>query len=249
MGPKLLYCILLVALPFNTMAAVVKGDGGNYIASSQGPNLQFKSGNETILVPNVIGNEGENSKVLVAFDGGAALYYDNVAGRSLYEVYFTLRHSGKKIKIDCIYLNARNGMNGMLISKAVCGLNKDLDENYTELMSRYSDAWMSAVGKVDIQGLIGSPSVPVSLTDAVWSDIAIVRTYNDVSSLSDTLPDTTVKSESKFHSFGKVPAYIVYQLPDEITPAFIAISDDRGEAPFKIYDYAGLKSLLSEPSK
>jgi len=245
---KLVFLAVGVCFSLTSAAAVIKVEGGAFKSDNGGSDLQFSSRKEKISVRNVVGSEGENSKLLVKFNGGPALYYENVVGRTLYEGYFTLLYSAGKIKIDCLYVNIRSGMNGILIGKAVCGLDRALDEHYTDLIPKYSDTWLLDVAGVDTSGLLSSPSTSVSVVDAAWSDLSIVRVYDNASSLVDALPRVEIKSKEGSYLFEDGFFYTVYNLPEKNTPAFLERADKKGEVSFKKYDYAALKALLVAPN-
>jgi hypothetical protein len=245
MKAKLFCLILLVVGLSNIASAETPVSVGKYAVHS-GRDLQYISANKTITVKNVVGDEGENSKILVKFNGGAALFYANMATAAQYDVYFTLKVEDDIIRIDCVYFNARSDMNGALVSKAVCGLNKKLDRDYVGTVSQFSDKWFSAVSKVNTRTILNRESSYVDISDAEWSGVDILRRYKSESDLTGNSPELLIKSTSGFYSFGAVSAYTIYQSPDLSAPAGLAIVPEINGAEFHVYTHDNIQQLLSD---
>lgn len=204
--------------------------------------VTWSGGSKTIA--GVVGGQGQTVRALIDFNGRKAIRYENLASSSAFEAYFTLKRHDNNIFIDCIYTNVRNEQNGILINKAVCGLDKPLVEDYEDLVSDYTDAWKDATAKVDIRSLLKSPPVAVDVVEADFNGVELLRNYKVSDNLSSSLPETLIRKGSKKYSFGVGLFFSVYRADSLTTAAYLDVSTGDHSGPFDRYDASSLGKLL-----
>ena len=209
---------------------------------AQSLTVTWSGGSETI--EGVVGSRGETTRELVEFNGGKALHYENLASRAPFEAYFTLSRQGAKVIIDCVYTNIRNEQNGVLINKAVCGLNRPLTEQYEETVSEFSDQWKNLTNKVATAPLLATPPVLVEVEDSTLGGVKLSRTYHSPNDLRFSRPESVVKKDKVSHSFGDNYVFSVYSFGDLISPLYLDVSSGKLDSAFVRYDRAALNKLF-----
>jgi hypothetical protein len=209
---------------------------------AQSLTVTWSGGSKTI--EGVVGSRGESTRELVEFNGGKALHYENLASRAPFEAYFTLNRQGAKVLIDCVYTNIRNEQNGVLINKAVCGLNRPLAEEYEETVSEFSDQWKNLTNKVAIAPLLATPPVLVEVEDSTLGGVKLSRTYHSPNDLRFSRPESVVKKDKVSHSFGDSYVFSVYAPGDLISPLYLDVSSGKLDSNFVRYDRAALNKLF-----
>jgi hypothetical protein len=209
---------------------------------AQSLTVTWSGGSKTI--EGVVGSRGETTRELVEFNGGKALHYENLASRAPFEAYFTLIRQGAEVLIDCVYTNIRNEQNGVLINKAVCGLNRPLAEEYEETVSEFSDQWKNVTNKVAIAPLLATPPVLVEVEDSTLGGVKLSRTYHSPNDLRFSRPESVVKKDKVSHSFGDNYVFSVYSLGDLISPHYLDVSSGNLDSAFVRYDWAALNKLF-----
>lgn len=216
----------------------------SYLADSKTKTLivNWKGGSKTI--ENVVGSEGESTRELVDFNGVKALHYENLATRSSFEAYLTLKRIDGEITVDCVYTNVRNEQNGILINKAVCGLNRPLAEEYEDSVYEFSDEWKSATGNVVVAPLFKTPAKPVEVNESSVGGVKFFRVYKSQEDLSTSLPEAVLKNGEGRYTFGTKLVFSVYEAGDLSSPVFLDVSSGSLGKPFVRYDPAALKKLF-----
>ncbi|RIJ12341.1 hypothetical protein DXT77_04925 [Pseudomonas sp. 91RF] len=204
--------------------------------------VTWSGGSKTIK--DVIGSQGETTRELVDFNGGKALHYENLASRAPFEAYFTLTRHGAEVFIDCVYTNVRNEQNGILINKAVCGLERPLAEEYEEVASEFSDQWKNLTNKVAITPLLATPPVSVEVEESVLDGVKLSRTYHSPNDLKFSRPESVVKKDKFSHSFGDSYVFSVYTPGDLINPLYLDVSSGKLDSVFVRYDRAGIDKFF-----
>ncbi|BBN65818.1 hypothetical protein BKM30_09280 [Pseudomonas syringae pv. syringae] len=195
------------------------------------------------LIKGVVGDKGEITRNLTDFGGKKALHYENLASRSQFEAYLTVKRVGSDVLVDCVYGNIRSEQNGLLINKAVCGLDSKLTADYDQLIYKYSDLWKGEVDSVDISPLLQDPPRDVSIEEARIKGIGLVRVYKVQEELSDSSPTTIVKSGGHSHSFGNSTVFTVFNYPNITTPVYVEVVAKSLESAFDRLDYDKLNNI------
>ena len=241
-----LFSLLFIGLSATVSATekVPSSSGDVYEVSAENQSLKIIWAGGSQTVDGVIGDKGEVTRDLVDFNGARALHYENLASATPFEAYFTLSRQKDRAAIDCIYTNIRNDRNGILISKAVCGLEKPLTEGYEDSIYAFSDAWKNATGTISITSLSKTPAIPLNVDEAQYKDIHLVRTYKAQSNLLSEAPSVAIKKGSTQHQFVVNTIFSVYDVNDLKSPKYLDVATKGIENSFTRYDYAGLKALL-----
>ncbi|MFK3774132.1 hypothetical protein [Pseudomonas sp. NPDC089406] len=212
--------------------------------STKGDALHFKRDGVMLTVNGVIGGEGQNIKILNEFNGGPALEYENVTGGYQFMGDFTLLYSSGKVVVDCLYVNVRSGTNGMLIRKAVCGLNKVLDKGYLDTLYRFTDAWLEQVASIDTQMNDGVGRVVVP--EGQIQDVMVSREYTKLDQLISDLPAMFASRREKVYAIEGGHGYTVYDVADLSRPRYIDVAQKNESIKFERLDYERLAHLLAD---
>ncbi|QVW23242.1 hypothetical protein KJF94_25900 [Pseudomonas hormoni] len=210
---------------------------------TQGLKVSWSGG--SFLARGVIGNKGEITRDLVDFDGRKVLHYENLATSTPFEAYVTVKRGGEGLVVDCIYANIRSNQNGLLINKAVCGLDKKLVANYEQLIYDFSSVWKDSARLVKTSSLMEDPITPATVEEANIKDIKILRIYKTPDDLVSTLPTTIVRRDMNEHSFGANMVFTVFNAADLIVPVYVEVASKNLEARFERLDYKKLNALLN----
>ncbi|MGE1155489.1 MULTISPECIES: hypothetical protein [Pseudomonas] len=205
-------------------------------------NITWPGGSKSVA--HIVGTEGENTRALIDFNGGKALFYENLASRSAFRTYFTLVRQGREILIDCIYSDVRNDQNGVLINKAVCGLKKPLVEDYEDLAYTFTDEWKKTADAVVIDPLLSNPVSILNVDEADFGATKLRRVYDSLEDLSSSVPETLIDQKTKKHLFGLNPVFSVYQANALNDAVYLDVSSDNIANKFSRYDKASLSDLL-----
>lgn len=171
----------------------------------------------------VLGEKGEITRGLVNFNGRKALHYENLASRTQFEAFVTLKRGNNELLIDCVYANIRSEQNGALINKAVCGLDKKLLADYEQTIYQYSEIWKNEIAPSAMVSLIQTPSTPVSIEEASIEDIKILRTYKSREDLKFNVPATMVVRNERSHSFESNVVLTVFQKSSFEKPSYLEV--------------------------
>lgn len=209
---------------------------------AQSLTVTWSGGSKTI--EGVVGSQGETTRQLVEFNGGKALHYENLASRAPYEAYFTLTRHGAEILIDCVYTNIRNERNGILINKAVCGLERPLADEYEEVVSEFSDKWKDSTNKVAINSLLATPPQSIEVEDSVVGEMKLYRIYRTPDELKFSPPESIVKKDSSRHSFSTHYVFPVYSPKDLVNPLYLDVSSEKLDSSFVRYDQSAMNKLF-----
>jgi hypothetical protein len=206
--------------------------------------VKWSGGSKTI--EGVVGSQGETIRALVTFNGVKALRFENLASRSAFEAYFTLIRHSDNVFVDCIYANVRNEKNGVLINKAVCGLDKPLTEEYEDLVYEFTDEWKSSTAVVVIGSVLKIPPAPINVEEADFGVVKLSRIYKSQDDFSYSVPETSISNVAAKYSFGVGLAFLVYRVDNLNVPAYLDVSSGDYSAKFVRYDSDSLNKLLEE---
>ncbi len=234
---------MLVFLSNAVIANEVVEQEDIYSANPEGKSLTVTWSGGSKTIAGVVGGLGETTKALVEFDGGKALRYENVASRSLFETYFTLFRRGDDILIDCIYANVRNEQNGILINKAVCGLDLLLAEGYEDAAYEFIDKWKGSTAGISIKSLSKQPPHPLEVYESQLAGVDLVRVYETQDSFSYLLPRALLRKEGVDRSFGTDVVFSVYQVGNFDSPSYWAVSLKDLKNKFSRYDPSVVEEL------
>lgn len=207
-----------------------------YSANAEGTSLTVTWSGGSKTIEGVVGSVGETTRALVEFDGGKALRYENLASRSLFETYFTLIRRGDEIFIDCIYANVRNEQNGILINKAVCGLDLLLAEGYEDAAYEFTDKWKASTAGISIESLSKQPPQSLEVNESQVAEVNLVRVYETQDSLSYLMPRALLRKEGVDRSLGTDLVFSVYQIGNLDSPSYWAVSLKDIKNKFYRYD-------------
>jgi hypothetical protein len=240
--------LLSFALVECTSAQQLNTQEDIYTENQNNKSLTVKWTGGSKKVEGVVGTQGETIRALVTFNGVQALRFENLASRSAYEAYFTLIRQGDNIVVDCIYANVRNENNGLLINKAVCGLDKPLTKDYEDLVYEFTDEWKSDIFKVAVDSVLKVPPVPVIVEEADFDGVKLSRIYKAPNDLSFTVPETSISREANTYSFGVRPTFSVYRAGNLHVPAYLDVSSGDYRASFVRLNAESLSVLLNGES-
>ncbi|MDO7930431.1 hypothetical protein Q6A51_27045 [Pseudomonas sp. KFB-139] len=246
MNTKIALFMLCVFLGSAHASELVKNAGNEVYEVDKKNTQDLKvswSGGSTIA-KGVIGEKGEITRDLVSFNGKKALHYENLASRTQFEAYVTLKINNNELLVDCVYGNIRSEQNGTLINKAVCGLNEKLIADYEQFIYEYSEVWKGEVALAATKSLMQDPSTPASVEDAVIKDIKISRIYASRDDLIFNLPSTIISQNERTHSFGPKMIFTVFNKSNLKMPDHIEVASERLEAPFEKMGYERLSNFL-----
>ncbi|MGR6734884.1 hypothetical protein [Pseudomonas chlororaphis] len=239
---KFQVAIAIVTVVLTNFAFASQGDV--YIAESENKALSVTWSGGSKTIEGVVGSEGEITRELIDFDGGKALHYENLASRSPFEAYFTLSRHDSEIVIDCIYVNIRSEQNGILINKAVCGLDRPLAEDYEDAVYEFSDQWKNSTANIVIAQLLKMPPISLEVKESEVGGAEFFRIYKTQKDLSTSVPEAVLKKGAKKYSFGSSLVFSVYKFGDLTSPAYLDISSDDLEKKFIRYDRDSVNKLF-----
>ncbi|VVN22288.1 MULTISPECIES: hypothetical protein [Pseudomonas] len=241
---KLRFQAVLMFSVFMVSGISVAGQDDVYLANAKTKSLNVTWAGGSRTIENVVGSEGETTRELVDFNGGKALHYENLASRSTFEAYFTLMRNAKDVFIDCIYANVRNEQNGILINKAVCGLNRPLAEEYDEAIYEFSDEWKSSTDNIAIEPLLRVPPLPLEVSESTLGEAKLSRIYNSKDNLSVSAPEAVIEKGTGKHSFGSSQVFSVYKVGDLARPIYFDVSSGALGGVFTRYDQVAIDKLF-----
>lgn len=215
-----------------------------YEENLQGQGFRVSWSGGSLFVDGVLGNQGQITRDLIDFNGGKALHYENPTTKSHFEAYLTISRVDAGVVIDCIYGNMRNNMNGLLINKAVCGLNKKLEPGYEDLIYNYSNAWKGTADLTVLTPWVEASTSPIKIVEAGFKDLTIARIYTTLDDLIWSLPTTVVEGGGHEYSFGGDIVFTVFNARDLKFPDYIEVVNGSLASPFGRLDYEKLKALI-----
>lgn len=244
---KVRIAITVLTFPFagHSLAeksAVTENDIYSVDEETNSLNVTWPSGSKSFA--HIVGAEGENTRALIDFNGGKALFYESLASRSAFRTYFTLVRQDREILIDCIYADVRNDQNGVLINKAACGLKKPLVEDYEDLAYKFTDEWKKTADVVVIDPLLSNPVSILNVDEADFGATKLRRVYGSQDDLSSSVPETLIYQKTKKHSFGLNPVFSVYRANALNDAVYLDVPSDAMAGKFIRYDKASLSDLL-----
>jgi len=212
---------LLLSKPIQAASSIMKFERGNrteiYTANNESGLLEIEWEGASNRFTAAVGSSGETYRTLVKFNEGPALYYENAASSTSFQVYYTLKIENDTPVVDCIYGNIRNAQNGASIRKAVCNLNYPLISDYQNLIFPYSDKWIGESNIVNFEKLMSEPSQPVDIPVGSMGEVNVVLRYDTLDDLISATPRTLMIQGAASQDLGTAIAFFVYDA-DGTTP-------------------------------
>ncbi len=212
---------LLLSEPIQAASSIMKFERGNrteiYTANNESGLLEIEWEGASNRFTAAVGSSGETYRTLVKFNEGPALYYENAASSTSFQVYYTLKIENDTPVVDCIYGNIRNAQNGASIRKAVCNLNYPLISDYQNLIFPYSDKWIGESNIVNFEKLMSEPSQPVDIPVGSMGEVNVVLRYDTLDDLISATPRTLMIQGAASQYLGTAIAFFVYDA-DGTTP-------------------------------
>ncbi len=239
--------VFLILCMFGSAAATASDIGiGNevYEVDSTNKNLKISWPGNSALIKGVVGDTGEITRGIAKFDGKKALHYENLASRSQFEAYVTLKRVGDIFLVDCIYGNIRSEQNGALINKAVCDINEKVLADYEKLIYKYSEIWKKNIESVDTSPLMQDPPVVISIEDGFLNGLKILRIYESQDDFDVSSPRTVVQENKLTHDYGRSKVFTVYKKDKLDTPDHIEVVSKDLSEKFESFNYKDLKNLM-----
>ena len=230
-------------------ASVTVASEDLYEVNGQNQGFKVSWSGGSLVIDDVLGDKGQITRDLIDFNGGKALHYENPTTKSHFEAYLTISRVDAGVVIDCIYGDMRNNMNGLLINKAVCGLNKKLEPGYEDLIYKYSNTWKGTADLTVLTRWIEAPTSPIKIEEASFKDLTIARIYTTLDDLIWSLPTTVVEGGGHEYSFGGDIVFTVFNARDLKFPGYIEVVNGSLAAPFGRLAYEGLKAFISRAAR
>ncbi|WP_116866624.1 hypothetical protein [Pseudomonas syringae] len=238
------FLILCVFSSMSVTAAEIGANDELYEVDSTTKNLKISWPGSSVLIKGVVGDKGEVTRGIAGFDGKKALHYENLASRSQFEAYVTLKRVGDIFLVDCIYGNIRSEQNGALINKAVCGINEKVLADYEKLIYKYSEIWKKNIESVDTSPLMQDPPVVISIEDGFLNGLKILRVYESQDDFDVSSPRTVVQENKLTHDYGRSKVFTVYTKDKLDTPDHIEVVSKDLSEKFESFNYKDLKNLM-----
>jgi hypothetical protein len=128
---KILLQVLTSALVM-VASSTLSGQTGGYTFDQNKMQLLYEFNGEVSTIKISERDEGNSSYFYDVFNGSPALVHDNQSLNS-YSSYSTIKYSGYSFVNDCIYVNFKSGVNGVVGSRAICGLEKKIKKESSEI--------------------------------------------------------------------------------------------------------------------
>lgn len=206
--------------------------------------LKIERDNHIFSFDGVVGVDGGVYRSLVMFNDTPSLYYSNTSSSTTFDVYYTLEYVQKNPHIGCLYSKIKNSRNGILIKKAVCGLDLEVTSQYQNFVFKYSDGWITDTNLVSVEALVGEPVSPVDVAVGVLGGIEIRNRYESLDDLLSGKPSTLAVQKGGQFDFGKVETYLVYAA-DGVTVVRLDVVVKSENEIFKSYSAEDLSELIT----
>ncbi|MFJ3261737.1 hypothetical protein ACIPK7_15895 [Pseudomonas sp. NPDC086581] len=229
LGVAVLTVLVAMLFSFSASAAeILKGESGVLI---------LKGGSSSSVYRDVLGSKDGVYRDLIFLNSAPALL---ASGRE--DVIYTLKVEGGKAVIDCVIAEARSNQTGISIRKSMCGVNKELWSNYSELGYSYTDQWKGQAASVDVSSLVVRGN-PLDIVDGVVEGIEIHQVYKAISQLEDAAPQIYLKKGGKCFEFPNGKVFIDYSVARPKDPVGVMVLDDVSGYDFKRYMGGDLNKL------
>lgn len=216
-----IFSSLIVTAPIQAATSVIQFERDNrtetYTVNSETGSLEIEREGISNKFSTAVSSRGETYRALVSFNKGPALFYENAASSTSFQVYYTLKIKKDAPVVDCIYGNIRNAQNGTSIRKAICNLGKPLTSDYQDLIFPYSDKWIGESNTAGVEQLMAEPPQPVDIPVGSLGEIRVVLRYDSLDDLMSASPRTIAIKGTDSRDFGTANAYFVYDA-DGTTP-------------------------------
>lgn len=193
----LLFFLFVIGYAISEEIILKNGDGTpkyTFNMSKSESTLTIGFNGKTYQYKDVIGIEGQVYKNFVIFNNQPALWYSSITSKNNYDIYYTLILKNNGVFIDCAYANISFSDYNMVINRAVCGLNTELNADYSDLIYSFANKWED-----DISSQIRSLKVSSgdSLLLGKIDDISILINYNINKELDSDIADITFSLKHK----------------------------------------------------
>lgn len=209
-----IFSSFIATAPVQAATSVMKVERDNrtetYTMNSETGSLEIEWASMSNKFPTVVSSSGETYRALVSFNEGPALFYENAASSTSFQVYYTLKIENDAPVVDCIYGNIRNAQNGVPIRKAICNLGKPLTSDYQDLIFPYSDKWIGESNAAGVAQLMAEPLQPADIPVGSLGGVRVVLRYDSLDDLVSASPRTIAIKGADSRDFGTANAYFVY---------------------------------------
>jgi len=225
----LLMVFVMMLCSFSASAAeILKGEGGSVI---------LNDGSSAVVYKDVLDPKDGIYRWLIFVNGTPALL---ASGEE--NVVYTLKVDGGKILIDCAIAEARSNQTGISIRKSMCGIDKELWPDYSELGYSYTDQWKEQAASVNVSSLVVHGK-PLDIVEGVIEGVDIHQVYRSISQLEDAVPQIYLKRGSECYEAPSGKFFIGYSVESPESPVEIMILDDVGKYDFKSYVGGNINNL------
>ncbi|WP_447748200.1 hypothetical protein [Pseudomonas nicosulfuronedens] len=201
-------------------AEISKGGRGSVILSDGSISINYKD---------VLGSKDGLYRGLIVVNGHPALL---TSGEE--DIIYTLEVVGGKILIDCAIAESRSNQSGISIRKSMCGIDKELWSDYSELGYSYIDLWKEQAAGVDVSSLVAHGK-PLDIVQGMIEGVEVHQVYRTLSQLEDAAPQIYLKRDGECYEVPDSKVFVSYSAASPGIPAGIMIFDDIGGYDFRSY--------------
>lgn len=119
---------------FLVSSSSLSGQSGSYKFDQNKMKLQYEFNGEISSIKFSEKGEGNSSYFYDLFNGRPSLVHDNQS-LSSYSLYSTITFSDYSFINDCVYVKFKSGVNGIIGNRAMCGLDKKIKKDSSEIES------------------------------------------------------------------------------------------------------------------
>jgi len=164
------------------------------------------------------------------FSGAPSIIAD---GRSLHDTttYATLKYNGEQFIIDCLYLDIKSKMNGVLVKEGFCGLNIPTPEKYSYHIDNKVDEIERDMDLIDTNLILSGRMNYLPIVIYNSKDGLLYKVYdNKQSLLADDYSILSIAKNGECKVFPHSPWVIYnYQYPNQVSIMAEKITDGRIE--------------------
>lgn len=224
-----LIVFMRILCSFSVSAAEIsKGEGGSVI---------LNVGSGSVIYKDILGSKDGIYRGLVFVNDTPALL---ASGEE--DVVYTLKVAGGKILIDCAIAEARSNQTGISIRNSMCGIDKELWSDYSELGYLYTDQWKEQAASVDVSSVV-THGKPLDIVEGVIEGIEIHQVYKTLPQLEDADPQVYLKRGGECYEIFKGKVFVSYSVRNPRSPIGIMILDDVSKYDFRSYVGGGISKL------
>jgi hypothetical protein len=211
--------------------------GAEEISKGEGSSVILNDGSSSVIYKDVLDSKDGIYRGLVFVNGTPALL---ASGEE--NVVYTLKVDGGKILINCAIAEARSNQTGISIRKSMCGIDKELWPDYSELGYSYTDQWKEQAASVDVSSLVVHGK-PLDIVEGVIEGVEIHQVYRSISQLEDAAPQIYLKRGTECYEAPRGKFFVGYSVGSPESPVEIMILNDAGKYYFKSYAGGKINNL------